>query len=379
MVTHTLAEEMRLPAAPRRIAIYMMLPIGDTIFAMPTLAAIREHYPRSRLTAVVRAQTAPLVQQVPGIDDLLVIRSTASRRSSYLHLARQLRQSRPDLAVNLTSPVFRWLSLYAGIRHTASMKFETLWWIWPRDQVSWNAKHTAEHLYGCASELDLPAWAQVDHVPRFDLPSSAMDRARGFLAARLGRGVPGRLVGIHAGGDWLGGLKRWPIEHYRALCQALTGNRQATIVLLGDDRDRRLKASLAVGLPGRCLDASGALDLMSACALISCLDLFIGNDSGLLHAAAALGTPYVGVYGPTALASFAPLSPYPGQGVCLSPEVPCRTPRHFIGGETVWYRHCCQGTCTALADLPPRNVLAAVDRLLARSHVSQEASLSWQQ
>jgi ADP-heptose:LPS heptosyltransferase len=118
---------------------------------------------------------------------------------------------------------------------------------------------------------------------------------------------------------------------------------------------------------------------MSTFALLSRLDLFVGNDSGLLHAAAALGTPYVGIYGPTALASFAPLSRYLGQGVCLTPEIPCRTPQHFVGGETVWYRHCCQGTCASLADLPARNVLAAVDRLLTKSQTPREVSLSWQQ
>jgi ADP-heptose:LPS heptosyltransferase len=370
MVTRRVLAPSPRPAAPRHLVIYMMLPLGDTLFALPTLAALRRRYPEARLTAIADPQTAPLVQAVPSLDTVLELHPVpGGRPAAYLRVARHLRAVRPDCALNLTSPWFLWLSLAGGIPRTRSMRFDTLWWLWPAQHARWKAQHAAKHFYDCAGAFDLPAWDQVDHVPRFTLPRSAVDRARAILADRLDGAAPATLVGIHAGGAWLDGLKRWPVDHFLALCRALV-SRFCTIVLLGDSRDREVNASLAVALGRHCLDATGRLDLLACLALVADLDLFVGNDSGLLHTAAALGTPYVGIFGPTSLTSFAPLSRYPGQGVCVTPVVPCRAPRHFVGGEPLWRRPCCKGICSALRQLPLETVYAGVDAVLAGAQLS---------
>jgi hypothetical protein len=112
--------------------------------------------------------------------------------------------------------------------------------------------------------------------------------------------------------------------------------------------------------------AAGAVALLTSCALIASCDLFIGNDSSLLHAAASLGTPYVGIVGLTSLASFHPLGHHPQQGTLVQPSPPCRRPQYFVGGALPWRRPCCRGTCRALAALRADAVLATAAVLLQR-------------
>jgi len=116
--------------------------------------------------------------------------------------------------------------------------------------------------------------------------------------------------------------------------------------------------------------AAGAVPLLTSIVLIEACDLFIGNDSGPLHAAAAVGAPYVGIFGPTSVADFQPIALYPGQGRVVQPAVPCRAPRYFVGGEPVWRGPCCRGVCAALAALEVEPVFDAAATLLSKRSLS---------
>ena len=82
--------------------------------------------------------------------------------------------------------------------------------------------------------------------------------------------------------------------------------------------------------------------------------------------AAAVGTPYAGIFGPTCAANFHPMARHPDQGTLVQPSPPCHRPQYFVGGDLPWRPPCCQGTCRALAALRADTVLAAADVLLQR-------------
>ena len=104
--------------------------------------------------------------------------------------------------------------------------------------------------------------------------------------------------------------------------------------------------------------------------MIEACDLFIGNDSGPLHAAAAVGAPYIGVFGPTSAANFQPIALYPRQGRVVQPAVPCRALLYFVGGEPVWRGPCCRGVCAALATLDVEPVFNEATALLKERSLS---------
>lgn len=360
-----------LPPAPR-ILLLALLPLGDTLFTTPTIRALRERYPAARLTALTHASSAPLSRCNPALDDVVVLpfRADWAGVAPLATTLRRLRARRYDAAIDFTTPAYKWVSFVAGIPTRTYMKFDPLWWLLPGEHRNWRATHATRHYYDCARELDLPPWETVDQRPRLRLPDAARHDARRFMEAAPGLRGSGPLVGMHIGGAGLGGLKRWPAARFAALADRLAAACGARVVLLGGPDDKELAATVAGIMRSRPELAAGAVPLLTSIVLIEACDLFIGNDSGPLHAAAAVGAPYVGIFGPTSVADFQPIALYPGQGRVVQPAVPCRAPRYFVGGEPVWRGPCCRGVCAALAALEVEPVFDAAATLLSKRSLS---------
>jgi ADP-heptose:LPS heptosyltransferase len=109
--------------------------------------------------------------------------------------------------------------------------------------------------------------------------------------------------------NWLG--KQWPAERFAAVAEALTrpGAPLAgrPVVFFGAASERAMaEPLLRARLPGGLLDLVGRTDLLTAGAALAPAALFIGNDSGLMHMAAAAGVPTLGLFCPTADQRYAP-------------------------------------------------------------------------
>lgn len=323
-----------------RILLLAFLPIGDTLFAAPTLQALRMRYPTARITALVHESTAALMRCIPAVDDVVVFPVGADWENA-ARLAGALRRLRAlhfDVCIDLTSPAYKWIALACGIRRRTYMKFDPLWWLLPGSHRRWRLAHAARHYYECAQELDLPPWESIDHAPWLQIPRGAQAEARAFL---LNHGIAARqpgqpLIGLHAGGAGLGGLKRWPPDRFAALADRLSEEWSARIVLLGGPADKELAREVATLMRAPAIIAAGATSLPASIALLEACDLFAGNDSGPLHLAAAMGTSYVGIYGPTAPTSFRPLPRRHDQGLLVLPAQPPRRPVAFVGSKPIW-------------------------------------------
>ena len=119
------------------------------------------------------------------------------------------------------------------------------------------------------------------------VPREESERAK----QRVGEGPA---VAVAPGSRWR--AKRW--NGFAALCDGLAdaGRR---VILVGDARDRAFTAPIAAQLGSRCVDVAGATTLAQTAALIAHCESFVGNDSGLMHLAEAVGVPVVALFGPT--------------------------------------------------------------------------------
>jgi lipopolysaccharide heptosyltransferase II len=356
-----------------RILLLAMLPIGDTLFLTPTVRALRVRYPQARIVALAHAVGAPILTCVPEIDEVRVLpfRADWAGPSPLMGTLRYLRAQRFDVAINFTTPAYKWISLYCGIPLRTYMKFEPGWWFLPGHHRRWRATHATRHYYDCARELDLPPWGEVSHVPHIELPRSALLRARAFLRSQ-GLGPSDRpLVALHPGGVGLAGVKRWPPERFAEVADLLGVHWGARVILMGGREDVSLARAVAGHMEAVPLIAAGALPLLASIGLIASCDLFIGNDSSLLHLAVAMGTPFVGIYGPTSLGNFRPVPVRPRQGRFALPAWPCFSPHYFVGGDQVLNGPCCEGTCAALETITARSVAEQAAVLLGERFAPQ--------
>lgn len=351
-----------------RLLLLALLPIGDTLFTIPTMQALRTRYPAARITALAHAATVPLLGRVPALDDVVILpfREDWAGPTALFRTLRRLRARRYDTAVDFTTPAYKWISFACAIPLRTYMKFDRLWWLIPADHTRWRATHATQHYADCARELDLPPWPDGALAPTLQLRQAERDEAQRFLCAHGLAEAAGPLVTLHVGSAGLGGLKQWPPERFAALADRLSNEWDARVALLGSGAELPLVTAVADVMQTRPVVAAGATSLLTSIALIEASALFIGNDSGPLHAAAAVGTPYVGIFGPTAPSNFRPMPIRSGQGRLVTPTCPCRTPQYFVGGETVWRRPCCQGRCRALETITVDGVYTAAVALLDR-------------
>ncbi len=113
-------------------------------------------------------------------------------------------------------------------------------------------------------------------------------------AAAAARVVPPGAIAVAPGSRWP--AKRW--TRFGELCERLAEGGH-DIVLVGDDRDRHETGPIAAALGNRALDLAGSMPLMHTAAHIARCRVFVGNDSGLMHLAEAVGVPVVALFGPT--------------------------------------------------------------------------------
>lgn len=157
---------------------------------------------------------------------------------------------------------------------------------------------------------------------------------------------------VFAAGATFGATKRWPVDSFAATARRVRDSYGLRPVFVGssDARELETAAALAEGTGG--VGLAGQTDLPTLVAVLADADLFVGNDSGPMHAAAAVGTPTVGIFGSTSPVWTAPRGPA------------ART----VGPAPVDCSPCFRSTCPfaleCLRGLEPDTVLAAVDRLL---------------
>ena len=258
--------------------------IGDAVLSTGLLSHLVERYPGARITVACGKVAAPIFQAVPGLERLQVL---VKKRYAghWLGLWRATIGQRWDLVVDLRASALAW-TLWAGRRKIF--------------QPSHTPVHRVRQL---AALFGLDA---APPAPRLWLSEAHQAAA----AALLPDGGPVLAVGPTAN---FGG-KEWPAASFIALVERLTSAggplAGARVALFGGPGEREAAAPLIAAIPpDRLIDLVGSADLMVAAACIARARLYIGNDSGLMHVAAAAGVPTLGLFGPSREVLYAPWGP----------------------------------------------------------------------
>ena len=167
------------------------------------------------------------------------------------------------------------------------------------------------------------------------------------LCDRFGLRPGHTLITVCPGAEY-GPSKRWPAERFAELSRRLAA-RGAVVCILGNARDAELGRSITRCAPA--LDLTGKTDLLDAVDILSAADAAVTNDSGLMHVAAALGVPVVGIYGSTTPAFTPPLS---SRALAIGHDLPCRP---------CFRRECPLGHRACLANTSASRVMNALDAL----------------
>ena len=297
--------------------------LGDTIVATPFLRRLREAAPEAQITLLAGPGIPELLAGCPYVDQFKTLdRKVGRALATTLSDAAAIRGSRYDAAFILNRSIHSAiLAALAGIPlrvgHDTELRGFSLTVRVPYD---WN-KPDRE----CALDLLRAVGAPAESA----IPELWVTTEEAVLARRrlleLGAHTDSMLVGMQPGANDAY-VREWGAQRFAIVADRLAAEYGAKIALFGGAAERGTSENAAGCMREKPIVLTGSTGLREVLALISLCRLWIGNDAGLLHAAAALGVPTVGIFGPTKARRWG----YAGgcnRTVVVYPTAPARDPK----------------------------------------------------
>ena len=330
------------PTTPILVVPYMW--IGDFVRCHTVVRLLRARFPASPIDVLTTQMVAPLLDYMPGVRQGIVWDLPRKRLAWWQHRALAARLRREGYGRVLVMPR-TWKSalapFLAGIPERTGFAGELRFGL--LNDLRWGERALPRMVDRCAA-LALPKGALLP--PDYPLPELEVpDREIAAWRQRLGL-AEGRPLAAFAPGA-VGPSKRWPASYFAETARRLAAQ-GFSVIVLGGPGETALAAEIGAG-QGHVRDLTGA-DLRNAILGLAAADVAVSNDSGLLHVAAALGTPSIGIFGPTSPWHWAPLNP-------LAAVIETQT--------VVSCRPCHKPTCRyghhrCMREIPPESVVAAV-------------------
>ena len=305
------ARVVALDPPPARILVKEVNWLGDVVMSLPALRAIRRAWPRAHLAVLVKKELASFFDGARWLDEVIPY-SVGRGLSGFFDRRRivgEIRSRRFDLGVLFPNSFESalWIAM-AGIRRRAGFIADAR-----GAMLTMKASPPPEALTGHQVNYWLAmvratgvADGRADDFA-IDVHGPSRERMREWLAANRKR--PSRPVFAIAPAAAYGPAKEWPADSYGALIDLLTRRDDSEVVLVGAPSERAKCEEVAAASKAAAMIAAGHTNIGELIALLSLCDGFIGNDSGCMHLAGALGIPTVAIFGSTNPNRTGPLGP----------------------------------------------------------------------
>lgn len=337
----------------RSVLLVLTTGLGDAVLSTPVFSAVRRALPQARVTLFVRAAWAPLFAAEPDIDDVVAYHGKWRR---FFPTLRHLREAAPELALILhgNDPDILPLAYLAGSRTIVRVPTSGTRYPW----LLSNANRVADR-------ETIPGWHYIDNRLRI-LDSLGMAAARRSPVVHVTAEAQERVkLWVHGAlGDapyWV--LHPWAADAYKTwpapqvsefLAAALVRWPGLKVVLTGSADNRAMAARLAENRAAVVV-AAGDFDIAGTAALLAGARAVVAPDTGLLHLAAALDVPTVGLFAPT-MASLI------GQ---RAESAPVRSLQQPLTCTPCLEKRCPYAEALCMAQFTPNQVLAALSGILS--------------
>lgn len=293
--------------------------LGDAAVASPAMRAIRAKFPDAEITVMVRPSVAGVFASATFVDRVWTEPRPAGIRD-WIRLAMEVRKQRYDLAVLFPNSFESAAMVFLGrARQRVGYSFDGRGWMLTRRIQGEKRKiHHVDYYLALANAV-----AADTSKPHMELTARPEDRtnARKLLAAS---GIPqGAGFMILSPGAAFGAAKRWGDHQFAAAADSLAGEFGLAVAIIGSEGERSISESIRTYMKQPAVVLNGRTSVETLIGLIAESALLLGNDSGPVHLASALGIPTVAVFGATDYKVAAPYGPL-GRAVHVPVECsPC--------------------------------------------------------
>jgi heptosyltransferase-2 len=287
--------------------------VGDAIMSLPAIRAIHNR-PDTNVSILARPYVADIYRDQNVADELIEYHVGGNHAGigGRERLASELRARQFDIAILLQNAFdAAWLAWRAGIPQRIGYARDGRTMLLTNAVPVPKAREIPAHeKYYYLELLRRVGW--IDSVPeesfiKLLVNESNRTRAAQFLAAAGARPQALRIA-IGAGAAY-GSAKCWPPMRFAELANRLQSQWDADVILFGAASEAAVSAAIGSEMRQPPIDLTGKTAIADLPALLSQCHVFVGNDSGAMHIAAAVGLPTIGIFGPTDPLGTAPVTP----------------------------------------------------------------------
>jgi heptosyltransferase III len=339
----------------QRVLVIRLRSIGDTVLTTPSLFALRRFLPHAQVDILLEDWVAPLLDGSDIVDRVITI--PRHSKSGRAHVARALRASRYDVVYNLHGGTTATLLTRAtGAKHRvgfAHYQYARLHnHVAPSSREIWQRPT----LHSVEQQLALIGWTGVPVTDRpptrlaatEDSLRSVIEKLHAVGLADFPGGQPFALIHPTAAFE----TKQWAMKNFARVAEELTARGLIPVVIVSS-KETLVVESLVKESSARIIALSD-LSLPEVTALASQARLFVGNDSGIAHIAAAAGAPCIVIFGSSNVSHWRPWSRQPSEVV--REEMPCQPCHGYFCAEFE------KPEC--ILRVPLERVVGAIDRVL---------------
>ncbi len=323
--------------------------VGDNMLMQPMLQRLKQRHPQSRIDVLAPPWTAALLHAMPEVHEVIInpFPHGALQLGARYQFGKQLRDAQYDQAIVLPNslksalvPFFACIPVRTGF--VGEVRYGLL-----NDARKLNKK-TLPLMVERFAQLAEDSGSAIPRPlpdPRLEVSAAQRDATLHKLGLTLDKPVA-----VFCPGAEYGPAKRWPANYFAEIAQRLQ-HRGYAVWLIGSAKDREVSAKIIALGNSACRNLCGSTDLTDAIALLSCAQLVISNDSGLMHLAAAQDRPMLALFGSSSPQFTPPLS---SQAQVIKLDIQC---------SPCFKRECPLGHFNCMMQLTPDLVWKKLQRI----------------
>jgi len=316
------------------------------VMTLPALEAAGKCFPDCHITLLAKPWVTPLFEEHPVVDDIITYKGSSgffSGTREIFRLSAEIRQYNFDMVI-LFQNAFEaaLIAFLAGIKHRVGFDTDHRA-IFLTDPVPMNFNLKTDHQVGYYLDILKHLGCACDlNDPRLYVSKKNKNKAN-ILLEKMGIKKEDTVLGLSPGAIF-GPAKRWSPDRFASIGDRACEEWNARVIILGSNREKELCDKVSEKMKHQAINLCGMTGLGEAMAVIDQSDLFLTNDSGLMHVAGALNVPLVAIFGSTNPYATGPKGSYSkiiqhetGCSPCLKPE--CPTDFHCmldIESDEVW-------------------------------------------
>lgn len=318
-----------------RVVALCFSPLGDALFTTPAIRALRFNLPQARIVILANQLGVEVFKNNPYQIEVL----NCLDQWDLLKKLVEIRKCGFDLALGL-SQIGSFFTRFCGTPLRA-------------DFFSVSEKKDFSVVKRCLEVVIQAGLAVNTYETEFWIRESEQKKVHLFLEGKK-YDFEKPLLAIHCGGHYFI-RKRWPLLNFIRLIEGIIEETPYQVILVGGKEDKVDAALIQSALP-EVINTAGCFSLGETAALLKRCQLLIANDSGPLHLGAAIGTPTIGLFGPTTPDQFFPYRP--PQHRYLYKKLSCSPCYRFGGGLWQYLPRCSKAYC--MEEIKVNDVLGLV-------------------